>query len=149
MRVLSCCAVTVRRINAGAGITTNKNPTPSSVRNHNILDAVDTKPPQVLANANKAKPINMLRRKPMPSAARPTANPKVIPAICKAESKKLACTKLISKVACKTGRAGGNLPTCKAAQTPANTITQDGCNKNRLGLDGTSITQRPTAHAHA
>jgi hypothetical protein len=80
----------------------------------------------MLAKDNKDKPINMLRRKPKLSALKPTAKPNTMLAICTADSKKPACTKLISNVACSTGKAGGILPTWSAAQTPAKTMTHDG-----------------------
>ena len=126
MRVLSCAADTQRRIKAGAGMTTHRKPKPSTARNTSKASMPVAKPPKALASVSKPKPANTLRRKPTLSTLKPTAKPSVMPASCTIESKKPACTKLKDKAACSTGKAGGILPTCKAAHTPASTTTQDG-----------------------
>jgi len=134
MRELSCAASTVLRMSAGAGMTTNKKPKPSSARKTNKGVASFTQPPLKLATDNNAKPINMLRRRPKLSAPRPTAKPSVMLAICTADNKKPACTKLMPSASCNTGTAGGSLATCKAAHTPANTMTQEGWMPKRWGV---------------
>ena len=76
-------------------MTTSKKPKPSNARNDNKLLASVTKPPAMLANDSTPSPTNMLRRKPQPSALKPTTSPKSMLAICTADNKKPACTKLM------------------------------------------------------
>jgi hypothetical protein len=51
-----------------------------------------------LAKPKTKRPANMLRFKPKPSADKPTASAKVMPANCTKESKKPDCIKLKPKV---------------------------------------------------
>ncbi len=68
----------------------------------------------------------MLRRNPSVSAASPTKMPSAMPANCTSDSMKPACSRLSPSASRSTGIAGGSLPTCIAALTPAATTIQAG-----------------------
>ncbi len=96
-------------------------------------------PPSALASGRIVRPISMLRRGPRPSANAPKATPAVMPAACTMESRKPACIKLSPSAACSAVIAGGSLPTCKAAQTPARMATSAGSMRALTGAAGGSI----------
>ena len=47
-------------------------------------------------------------------------------ASCTSDKRNPACSRLMPSTSRRTGRAGGNLPTCKAALTPARMTTREG-----------------------
>ena len=80
----------------------------------------------MLDSAISIRPVNMLRRRPHLSAPSPTTKPSTMPATCTVESKKPACTSDTPNSCCSTGTAGGSLPTCSEALTPASTTIHEG-----------------------
>ena len=93
-----CCSLTNLRISPGAGKVTHKKPTPSRARQTIRLKTLSAVAPMTLAKPKTKRPANMLRFKPKPSADKPTASAKVMPANCTKESKKPDCIKLKPKV---------------------------------------------------
>ena len=66
----------------------------------------------------------MLRRPPIASATTPKAMPAVMPAACTSDSRKPASTSVMPRARCSSPMAGGSLPTCSAAHTPAAKTSQ-------------------------
>ena len=118
MRVI-CAGATVRRTRLGAGTVTSSTPTPSTARSTSRLVASCAQPPARPATVSMPSPASMLRRRPMPSAISPATMPSAIEASCTSDSRNPACTSVMPRSACSAGMAGGSLPTCSAALTPA------------------------------
>jgi hypothetical protein len=68
----------------------------------------------------------MLRRLPRPSATIPKTTPTVMPASWTSDSRKPACTNVSPSASRSTGIAGGSLPMCSAATTPARITSNAG-----------------------
>jgi hypothetical protein len=120
----SCAGGTRRRIKAGAGKATNKKPRPSMARSASNAVTEVANAPKPLASASRHRPRTMLRRRPMPSASRPMNTARLMPASCTMDKRKPDCTSVRPSSACSAGKAGGSLPTCKAATPPASTTIQ-------------------------
>ena len=85
--------------------------------------------PAALASASVTNPASTLRRSPSPSAASPTSSPQVMPANCTSDSRKPACSSVTPRASRSTGSAGGSLPTCSAAVTPARMTSRSGVSR--------------------
>ena len=120
----NCAGGTRRRIKAGAGKATSKKPKPSMARKTSSAVTEVAKPPPPLARASRHRPRTMLRFKPMPSASKPMNTARLSPASCTMDSRKPDCTRVRPSSVCKAGKAGGSLPTCRAATPPAATTSQ-------------------------
>ena len=115
---------TRRRIKAGAGTAPSKVPKPSMARSASKAVTEVVNAPKPLASASRHKPRTMLRRRPMPSAHKPMNTARLMPASCTMDKRKPDCTSVRPSSACSAGKAGGSLPTCKAATPPARTTIQ-------------------------
>ena len=124
MQVRARCGATSRRIKPGAGSTTSRKPKPSSARS-----AISSRarrcaaPPSALASASSTQAeraccaaapsaIGRARRRPRRPSCRPAA-----PATAGSRPAPASGPALPAAQRC----AGGSLPTCSAAQTPART----------------------------
>ena len=77
----------------------------------------------------------MLRRLPSVSATTPKTTPSVMPASCTSESRKPACTSVRPSASRSTGIAGGSLPMCSAATTPARITSKAGSRRRAAAVD--------------
>src|SRR3982750_426253 len=83
--------------------------------------------PKALADASTQRPATMLRLSPTRCTASPVTRPSVMPASCTRDSRKPACSSETPSTWPSTGKAGGSLPTCRAATTPAAITHQAAC----------------------
>ena len=120
----SCAGSTRRRIKAGAGKATSKKPRPSMARSTSNAAVEVANAPKPLASASRHRPRTMLRLRPMPSAHKPMNTARLKPASCTMDKRKPDCSSVRPSSACSAGKAGGSLPTCKAATPPAKTTSQ-------------------------
>lgn len=107
-------------------MATSKKPRPSKARSASSQVKSVAAAPTMLDSAIIISPVSRLRRSPHLSAPRPTTKPSTMPATWTVESKNPACTKDMPSCCCSRGTAGGSLPTCSEALTPAATMIHEG-----------------------